>query len=84
MAVIEITREETRQRARLLHVESYEVWLDLTRGPLTFESQVLVRFGCGEPGAATYIDLVAEQVREITLNGARIDPAVAARPGGSR
>jgi len=81
MAVIEITREETRQRARLLHVESYEVWLDLTRGPLTFESQVLVRFGCGEPGAATYIDLVAEQVREITLNGARIDPAVAARSG---
>ena len=81
MAVTEITREETRERARLVQVESYEVWLDLTRGPRTFRSQAVVRFGCKQPESATYIDLVAERVHEITLNGIRLDPAVAAGAG---
>jgi aminopeptidase N len=81
MAVTEITRAETRERASLLHVESYEVWLDLTRGGATFGSESVIRFGCREPGAATYADLIAERVHEITLNGARIDPAVAFSAG---
>ena len=37
----------------------------------------MIRFGCAEPGAASYVDLVADSVREITLNGAPIDPATA-------
>jgi aminopeptidase N len=81
MAAAEITRAETRERAQLLHDLSYEVWLDLTRGAETFRSQSLIRFGCRQPGAATYVDLIAERVHEITLNGAPVDPAVAVGDG---
>jgi aminopeptidase N len=77
MQIAEITRAETNERARLLTVGSYAVTLDLTRGVQVFGSTSVIRFGCAEPGAASYVDLVAESVREITLNGAPIDPATA-------
>jgi aminopeptidase N len=72
-----LTREEARQRAALLDVESYAVELDLTglSGALTFGSVTVVRFRCSSPGAATFIDLSAPTVREITLNGTPLDPA---------
>jgi aminopeptidase N len=73
----EITRAETRRRARLLRVQSYEIALDLTRGPAVFWSESVIRFDCAEPGAASHADLVAEAVHEITLNGVRLDPAEA-------
>ena len=72
----EITRAECRERARLLRVRSYDVALDLTRAQ-TFGSVSVVRFDCAEPGAASHADLVAAAVHEITLNGARLDPATA-------
>jgi aminopeptidase N len=75
MPTAEITRAETRERARLLDVDDYLVELDLTCGDEVFGSVSVVRFGCRQPGAATYADLVAEQVREIMLNGVRLDPA---------
>ena len=71
----EITRAETKERARLLRVRSYDVDLDFTRGPRTFGSVSLIRFDCREPGATTHADLIAAGVREITLNGAPLDPA---------
>jgi aminopeptidase N len=81
MQVTEITRDETAQRAALLRVESYDVELDLTGGPETVRSTSVITFDCVQPGAATYADLVAEQVREITLNGASIDPAAVYEQG---
>jgi len=75
--IAEITRNETAERARLLAVDSYGVTLDLTRGSEVFRSTSVIRFSCAEPGAASYVDLVAESVRGITLNGAPIDPAAA-------
>jgi aminopeptidase N len=72
----DITRDQTRERARLLRVRSYDVDLDFTRGPDTFGSVSLIRFSCRAPGATTHADLIAAGVREITLNGARLDPAV--------
>jgi aminopeptidase N len=81
MPTAEITRAETRQRAALLRVDSYDVTLDLTRGSEVFGSTSVIRFGCGQPGAATYADLIAERVHEITLNGAAIDPAGAVADG---
>src|SRR5580700_9057387 len=69
-----LTRDEARERARLLNVESYRVELDLTIGDLTFGSVTTVSFGCGRPGASTFIDLSAPAVREITLNGAPVAP----------
>jgi aminopeptidase N len=73
--IAEITRDETSERARLLRVDSYHVELDLTRGGEAFGSTSVITFDCAEPGAASYADLVAEKVHEITLNGAPIDPA---------
>ena len=75
MDVAEITRGETAERARLPQVESYDVELDLTQDGDVFGSRCRIRFDCTEPGAATYVDLIAESVREITLNGTPINPA---------
>jgi aminopeptidase N len=75
MPVAEITRSETSERSRLLRVDDYDVSLDLTRGGEVFGSVSVIRFGCREPGATTYVDLIAPAVREITLNGTAIDPA---------
>ncbi|MBO0787075.1 MAG: aminopeptidase N, partial [Actinobacteria bacterium] len=77
IASAEITRAECGERARLLRVRSYDVELDLTRGKQVFGSVSVVRFDCAEAGAASHADLVADAVREITLNGARLDPAAA-------
>ena len=75
MQVAEITRDETAQRAALLRVDSYDVELDLTDKAETFRSTSVIAFDCAKPGAASYADLIAEQVREITLNGTSLDPA---------
>jgi aminopeptidase N len=75
VADAEITRAESRERARLLRVRSCAVGLDFTRGPEFFGSVSLIRFDCREPGAASHADLIAKCVREITLNGVPLDPA---------
>ena len=81
MPIAEITRTESAERARLLGVDTYHVSLDLTRGEETFRSTSVIRFSAAEPGSATYADLVAETVHEITLNGRAIDPAIAYADG---
>ncbi|SEG87147.1 aminopeptidase N [Nonomuraea solani] len=68
-----LTRDEARERARLLKVESYEVALDLTEGDERFESVTTVRFTSTRPGASTFIDLHGAHVRQVTLNGADLD-----------
>ncbi|MFI6849440.1 aminopeptidase N [Kitasatospora sp. NPDC050467] len=72
-----LTREEARTRAALLHVDAYDIELDLgsAREGGTFRSTTVVRFTSRTPGAATFIDLVAPSVQEITLNGERLDNA---------
>src|SRR5580704_6413830 len=75
MPLAEITRAQTRERARLLSEVSYDITLDLTRGDNVFGSTSLITFSCAEPGAETYADLVASAVHEITLNGVALEPA---------
>jgi len=70
-----LTRDEAAGRARLLHVESYRVELDLTSGEMTFGSVTTVRFGCLSPGGASFIDLTAPEVTEISLNGEAVAPS---------
>jgi aminopeptidase N len=73
-----LTREEARDRARLLTVASYDVRLDLTSAITdspTFRSTSVARFACNEPGASTHIDITADQIVEATLNGAPVDLA---------
>ena len=71
-----LTRVEAQQRRAIVDTHSYEVTLDLTRGAEVFGSRTVVRFAATE-GASTFIDLIAREVREITLNGRSIDPAAA-------
>ncbi|MFI7610773.1 aminopeptidase N [Nonomuraea terrae] len=70
-----LTRDEARERARLLTVESYDVALDLTKGDERFDSVTTVRFTSAAPGAATFIDLHGAVVRKVTLNGEDLDVA---------
>ena len=69
-----LTRDEAALRAGLLRVETYDVQLDLTTGPQTFRTVSTVRFSCAEPGVATFIDLIADSVQRVTLNGVDLDP----------
>jgi len=70
-----LTRDEARERARLLNVESYRIELDLTGGEATFRSVTTVAFGCTSPGASSFADLTAPEVIEITLNGQQVSRA---------
>jgi len=70
-----LTRDEARDRGRALAVSSYHVQLDLTRGDMVFGSVTTVLFSCSAPGSASFIDLTADQVHEMTLNGAPLPAA---------
>ncbi|HEX2027850.1 MAG TPA: hypothetical protein VHF25_07595, partial [Nitriliruptorales bacterium] len=72
-----LSREEARRRAALVRDPSYEVHLDL-RGSSedTFRSRTIVRFGCEEPGATTFLDLSARAVQRVEINGREHPPDV--------
>jgi aminopeptidase N len=64
-----LTRDEARERAGLISVESYRVDLDLTGGEPTFRSVSSITFRCASPAARTFVELTAPEVTEIVLNG---------------
>ncbi|MGM1016449.1 MAG: aminopeptidase N [Actinomycetota bacterium] len=68
-----LTRTEAQERRELVDTESYEIALDLTKGAEVFGSRSVVRF-TATPGSFTFIDLIASEVREISLNGEQLDP----------
>jgi aminopeptidase N len=73
-----LTRDEARDRARLLDVTSYDVHLDLTSAitdSRTFRSTSVVRFGCAEPGSETHVDITADEIETAELNGRPVDLA---------
>jgi len=61
-----LTETEARARAALLDVTSYDVFADLTAEPV--RSRTEIRFGCRQPGAATFAELTAPATR-VVLNG---------------
>ena len=71
------TATEAAARSRLVSVESYAVFLDLTTGGDTARSRTEIQFSCREPGAATFADLDALAVHKVVLNGAPVDPRLA-------
>ncbi|MGZ4240031.1 MAG: aminopeptidase N [Actinomycetota bacterium] len=71
-----LTRDEARVRAVLISDPEYQVTLDLTSGDRTFGSDTTIRFRCSEPGASTFLDLMAPSVDLIELNGTRLSPNV--------
>jgi aminopeptidase N len=70
MSATNLTRDEARQRAAIISDAAYAVELDLTTGEETFTSTTTATFACSEPGAETFVDLIAPSVTSITLNGA--------------
>lgn len=74
MPGLNLTREEARERAEHISVDSYEVDLDLTRGDRIFGSTTTLRFTARE-GASTFLDAVTDKVHRITVNGEEVDPA---------
>jgi aminopeptidase N len=73
-----LTQIEAAERARLLDVTGYDITLDLTDGTggpgdRTFRSTTTVNFICREPGATTFIELAAERLRSVRLNGVDVD-----------
>ena len=73
MAHPALSRDEAAARAALLAVTAYDIALDLTTSESTFASTTTVMFTCREPGASTWIDLVAPRVLSATLNGEAVD-----------
>ncbi len=73
MAHPALSRDEAAARAALLAVTAYDIALDLTTSESTFASTTTVTFTCREPGASTWIDLVAPRVLSATLNGEAVD-----------
>src|SRR5436305_4093583 len=64
-----LTETEARTRAALIDVASYDVFAELTAGPQgPVRSRSEIRFGCREPGAATFAELTATATR-VVLNG---------------
>ncbi|MEU6478806.1 aminopeptidase N [Streptomyces sp. NPDC047017] len=77
-----LSRDEARERAALLSVDGYDVFLDLRSAvgdgngePRTFRSVTTVRFRCNEPGATSFADLIAPGVTAVSLNGKDLDPS---------
>jgi aminopeptidase N len=71
-----MTQDEAAERAGLLEVDSYDVRLDLTRGAERFGSVSRARFRCREPGASSFIEILAPHVASIVLNGRSIDAGI--------
>ena len=70
-----LTQAEAIERAAAItHVDSYVIDLDLTTGARTFASTTTIRFSA-TPGASTFLDLIADAVHSITLNGQPVNVA---------
>jgi len=70
-----ITRAEAQARSSKISVDAYSVDLDLTSTGPTFRSTTTCIFECSDPGSDTWIDLIAETVESVTLNGTELDPS---------
>jgi aminopeptidase N len=73
-----LTRDDARVRADLLHVDSYDVVIDVTDGAgkpseSTFRSTTTVAFSANRSGASTFLDIVADRLHSVTLNGTPVD-----------
>ena len=73
MPGINISRIEATERAAHIHVDSYDVTLDVTTGDESFYAKSEVNFTCTTPGYSTFIDACGRRVISATLNGTPVD-----------
>ena len=72
-----LTRLEAEERKGVVSAPiHYHVALDLTVGGETFGSETRICFNA-EAGTSTFLDLIADEVQAIKLNGVALDPAKA-------
>ncbi|KAB8289049.1 aminopeptidase N [Bifidobacterium ramosum] len=69
-------QEAIERRAVVAGRPDYRISLDVTKGPDTFPSSTTITFDAA-PGASTFLDLTADEVVSVTLNGTALDPAEA-------
>ncbi|HEX8497246.1 MAG TPA: aminopeptidase N [Actinomycetales bacterium] len=72
-----LTQDEAAERSQLVDVTAYAVDLDLAEAEsaTTFGSSVVIDFVCAAPGSATFVEVLAEHVDRVELNGRYVDPA---------
>ncbi|TMD43094.1 MAG: aminopeptidase N [Chloroflexi bacterium] len=68
-----LTRDEARRRAELIHTPLYEISLDLTQDSDTFACEATIHFLCHEPGTDSFIDFLAPSVNSCELNGEEVE-----------
>jgi aminopeptidase N len=80
-----LTGAEARERASLVSNIEYSVALDLNADPAieAFTAVVDVRFDCVHAGS-TFLDLIAESVERVRVNGQRVDATMAWSEGRLR
>ncbi|MFT8787871.1 MAG: aminopeptidase N [Bifidobacterium psychraerophilum] len=67
-----LTRVEAQERSAVIANPHYAVELDLTVGPKNFVSDTTVTFDA-KKGSSSFLDLIADTVETITLNGEELD-----------
>src|SRR5664279_221652 len=70
-----LTRDEAERRFELIDVRGYDLTLDLDTGEEVFASTSSIVFGCGMPGASSWLDVSARTVSRVLLNGESLDVA---------
>lgn len=69
-----LTRVEAEERKSIVQYPiHYSVDLDLTQGDTTFVSTSTIQFGA-KAGESTFLDLIADEVTLVTLNGESVEP----------
>jgi aminopeptidase N len=71
-----LTRDEARDRAKLVSGVVQEVRLDFTGSGQDYRMETVIRFDAPEPGASTFLDLIAVEVEGVELNGSPVDDPV--------
>lgn len=68
MSSTNLTQQEARARRALIGSVDYTISIDITDNDKTFPSRTIVRFDVTTAGS-TFIDLIAESVQSVTLDG---------------
>ncbi|MGI8701449.1 MAG: aminopeptidase N [Nocardioidaceae bacterium] len=69
-----LTVGDAQRRAAAIAVNSYEIELDLDRGESEFESSTVITFTSVD-GSPTFVDIAADALHAVELNGQPLDPA---------
>ncbi|HXJ66113.1 MAG TPA: M1 family aminopeptidase, partial [Actinomycetota bacterium] len=70
-----LTRDEARDRAKLVSGVEQHIFLDLTGGDKDYRMVTVIGFDAAEAGASTFLDLIALEVESVELNDEAVQDA---------